>query len=45
MTLSEDEQGRLDEIESCTRSADPSFAARLDLPAAQRQRRRRVLLS
>lgn len=45
MTLSEDEQGRLDEIESCTRSADPVFAAGLDLPAAQRRRRQRVLLS
>lgn len=45
MTLSEDEQGRLDEIESCTRSADPVFAASLDLPAAQRRRRQRVLLS
>lgn len=45
MTLSEDEQGRLDEIESCTRSADPVFAASLDLPAAQRRGRQRVLLS
>jgi len=36
---------RLDEIESCTRSAGPVFAASLDLPAAQRRRRHRVLLS
>ena len=44
MTLSKDEQGRLDEIESCTRSTDPVFVASLDLQAAQRRRMQRVLL-
>lgn len=45
MTLSEDEQGILDEIESRTRSADPVFAASLDLTSAQRRRKHRVLMS
>ena len=42
MTLSEDEQHILDEIETLTRSADPGFAANLDLVSA---RRRRIALS
>ncbi len=42
MTLSEDEQHKLDEIETFTRSADPRFAANLDLASA---RRRRMALS
>lgn len=39
MSLSEDEQHRLGEIESLTAAADPQFARRLDLLAASRRRR------
>jgi hypothetical protein len=45
MTLSEDEQHLLDEIETFTRSADPGFAANLNLVAAQARRRTRLALS
>ena len=45
MTLSEDEQHILDEIETFTRSADPGFAANLNLVAAQARRRKRLALS
>ena len=45
MTLSEDEQHILDEIETLTRSADPGFAANLNLVAAQARRRKRLALS
>lgn len=39
MSLSEDEQRRLLEIETFTAAVDPVFARRLDLPAAARRRR------
>jgi Protein of unknown function (DUF3040) len=45
MTLSEDEQHILDEIETFTWSADPGFAANLNLVAAQARRRKRLALS
>ena len=45
MTLSEHEQHLLDEIEACTRSADPGFAANLDLVAALNLRARRMALA
>lgn len=40
MALSEDEQGRLREIETRIVAADPAFARRLDLAAAARRRSR-----
>lgn len=40
MPLSPDEQIRLAEIEAHVRAADPSWSARLDGPAAERERRR-----
>ena len=38
--LSDEEQGRLREIQTRTAAADPQFARRLDLAAAIRRRRR-----
>lgn len=45
MTMSEDEQHILNEIETFTRSADPGFAANLNLVAAQARRQKRLALS
>ena len=45
MTLSEDEQRILDEIETFTRSVDPGFVSNLNLVAAQARRRKRLTLS
>ena len=45
MTLSEDEQHILDEIETFTRSVDPGFVSNLNLVAAQARRRKRLALS
>jgi hypothetical protein len=45
MTLSRDEQRLLDGIETGLRAADPAFAAKLTLEAADSYRRRRVVLA
>jgi Protein of unknown function (DUF3040) len=41
MTLSEDDQNRLDRIENALMADDPLFAARLDVEAARRSARQR----
>jgi hypothetical protein len=45
MTLSEDEQNSLDEIETSFHSDDPDFATSLDVVAVQRSLRRRIRLA
>jgi len=43
VSLSRDDQSKLDEIEAFTRVLDPAFASRLNLEAALRQRDRWVV--
>ena len=43
MSLSEDEKGRLGEIEAHVRATDPGFARRLDLADLHRRHRRTIV--